>query len=173
MKALSLSLWLAALVTLAAGAGRAEDAGGPDPWTLHGGVGVATLVVPSLHLQLEGRSWFVGAEYGFGYGGWGPGHLGLSALALVKAGRIWESSGHPYLAIGAGWGSAYDLDNLSGSGFALTAEAGLMLGYGRSWGRVVPFIELPIATWSIHDRRSTTTWSPGVGFPLVGIKLLL
>lgn len=168
MKAPSRSLWPAALLALAAGAGRADDAGGSDPWTLHGGVAVATLVVPSLQLQLERRSWFVGAEYGYGLGGWG-----FTALALVKAGRIWEAAGHPYLAIGAGWGSAYLYDNLAGSGFALTAEVGLMLGHGRSWGRVVPFIELPVATWTTHDPRSTSSWSPGVGAPLLGVKLLL
>jgi hypothetical protein len=171
MKTTSRSLRLAALVALMAGAGRAED--DPDTWSLHGGVAVATLVVPSLQLQLERRSWFVGAEYGFGFGGWGSGGLGLSALALVKAGRIWEVPSHPYLAIGAGWGSAYDLDNLSGSGFALTAEAGLMLGHGRSWGRVVPFVEVPVATWSVPDPKSNSRWRPGVGAPLLGIKLLI
>jgi hypothetical protein len=46
-----------------------------------------------------------------------------------------------------------------------------MIGYGRSWGRVVPFVEVPVATWSA-TARDGHTWRPGVGL-LLGIKLLL
>jgi hypothetical protein len=48
-----------------------------------------------------------------------------------------------------------------------------MLGHGRSWGRVVPFVEVPVATWSTYDPKSSSRWRPGVGAPLLGIKLLL
>jgi hypothetical protein len=76
-----------------------------------------------------------------------------------------------YFAAGAGWGNAYNGDNLDGSGFLLTAEIGWMLGFRRSWGRVVPFIEVPFATWTVT--QGNESWKPGVGFPLFGIKLLL
>jgi hypothetical protein len=166
---------LALFIVLAPLATRAEpppsdvksDAGAGDV-SFHVGAGISFLVVPSLQVQLEGKSWFAGAELAAGIGGWG-----FSTLVIGKAGYVSSLRLHPYLAIGAGFASAYDLDELSGSGFALTFEAGLLLGKERAWGRIMPFIELPIATWSVPGREGGTPWSPGVGYPLVGIRFLL
>ena len=66
-----------------------------------------------------------------------------------------------------------DLDELSGSGVAVTFEAGLLLGKERTWGRIMPFIELPVATWTTPGRQGERPWSPGVGYPLFGLRFLL
>jgi hypothetical protein len=49
----------------------------------------------------------------------------------------------------------------------------LIFGKSRNWGRVMPFIELPIATWTATNPEKGTSWRPGVGFPLIGVRLLL
>jgi hypothetical protein len=146
-------------------AGAAHAGDDAKQGSFHIGVGYAALVFPTLQAQLEWPSWFLGAELGWGFGGWG-----LSSIALAKVGYVYSASGH-YLAIGAGIGSAYDTENASGSGFALSGETGLMLGYGRSWGRIVPYIEIPVATWTATSSDRRYTWRPGAGL-LLGVKLL-
>jgi hypothetical protein len=149
------------------GGDPARAADEPKGMSFHGGVALSALLFPTLQLQLEWPSWFIAVEAGWGLGGWGA----VSALAVAKVGLVWNVDLHPYFALGAGVGWAYDGDGADGSGFALTGEAGLMLGHGRSWGRVVPFVEVPVATWSTTSRYGYT-WRPGIGL-LLGIKLLL
>jgi hypothetical protein len=134
--------------------------------SVHGGVGFSFAPFASVHLQVEWSSWFIGAEAGGGVGAWGD----FSNVQLLKAGFILDAAAHPYLALGAGHGSISDN---YGSGPALSAEAGLLLGHDRSWGRVVPFVELPWALWkTTAGGRYVRPVSPGIG-SLVGVKLLL
>ncbi len=134
--------------------------------SLHGGVGYSLALFVSVHLQVEGSSWFIGAEAGGGLGAWGD----SSSVQLLKAGFILDAGPHPYLAVGAGHGSIGDN---YGSGPALCAEAGLLLGHDRSWGRVVPYVEVPWALWkTTAGGLFAKPFSPGQGW-LVGLKLLL
>jgi hypothetical protein len=165
-------LFLAILITLASAAARSDTAARSDPaptgLSFHGGVGVSLLIVPSLQLQIEGRQWFVAAEFAGGFGGWG-----FSEFAVGKAGYVFDGRLHPYIAAGVGHGGASNLDELNGGGLTFVAEAGLLVGKERTWGRIMPFVELPIATWSTPDPKGTKPWTPGVGYPLVGLRFML
>ena len=165
---------LALVVALAAPAARADLPAGDievdksaGDVSFHGGFGISLPIVPSVQLQLEGRSWLAGVELAGGLGAWG-----LSTLLIGKVGYVSSVQLHPYFAVGAGFGAASDLDELGGSGFALTLEAGLLIGKERARGRIMPFVELPIATWTAHDGEGRS-WSPGVGYPLFGPRFLL
>lgn len=162
MKPLAGALLLAAIVSSAA---RAEE-----NWSVHGGAGLSLLIVATAQLQLESQHWLIAAEAAAGLGPWRL----ISEFAVVKAGRIFEGDLHPYVVVGAGISSAYDGDNLTGSGVAVVAEAGLLLGKERHLGRIMPFIELPIALWSVPDPKSPgNPWHPGVGIPMIGVRFLL
>lgn len=132
----------------------------------HVGVGYSYPLFVSAHLQFEWPSWFIGAETGTGFGAWGD----SSDLQLLKAGFILDAGPHPYLAFGVGHGSTGDN---YGSGLALAAEAGWLLGHDRSWGRVVPYVEVPWALWKTTvGGQFVKPVSPGARL-LVGLKLLL
>ena len=134
--------------------------------SVHGGVGYSFPLFASVHLQVEWSWWFIGAEAGTGFGAWGE----ASDIQLLKAGFILNAGPHPYIAFGVGHGSTGEN---YGSGLALAAEAGLLLGHDGPWGRLVPYVEVPWARWkTTAGGVFAKPFSPG-SFWLVGLKLLL
>jgi hypothetical protein len=97
-------------------------------------------------------------------------------MVLLRLGVIAPIPLHPYVSAGGGAIWAYDGESGSDVGPGLSFEAGLLLGKDRPWGRIVPFVQLDRALWTVNKPGpppgSTYHWAPGWGYPIVGLKVL-